>query len=519
MRCAESQLSTSPTTKYRSKSPNKNSNSPVEYDICTPVRTVKRSRPSDEITNYVDHVESEFYRVYSDRSSAKRFKGDSSLSFLFRGPTNDIITSTVGMYGEIAHSSLKVVCKKMVEFGLDEKSVLLDLGSGRGVPNFVFASDANIFSSIGIEKCPLAYMNSVNNICAFIARDIKGIRTEIEETPSRSLSDLSECSTSSDGEGSRKSCKTLSSSTDYAPSSPGKTNSDYSDMSISTQLEEDEYNVGVFNENAETPKRFLRAPKMPNEVDLEELQQGLEQFKNKQSSLPIAFVNEDIIAYDAFEGVTHFYSFDIAMERALINNMVYQFMNTSTAYVFGSFISDLMVSFGLKDCFLGAKVPCRMYGSNEGKTCYIYVKNNWRKIKAKADAKIKRALGPQKKVKKPRKKKATNKQDSAVASLKKLTFDVNNFSQPYRAMDIIKLSKLPLYHQYSWYLSKLDKFYSRSVTRSYSDNLKESLASERDALIEQIAHKGFENSHEERAELKTHIATHYRKVSRFPEPL
>ncbi|UKK01089.1 hypothetical protein MACK_001902 [Theileria orientalis] len=516
MRCASSHLSTAPNVNYGAISSYKRSNSTVEYDICTPVRTVKRSRSSDDITNYVEHVESEFYRVFSDRSTVKRFKADNSLSFLFRGPTNDIITSTVGMYGEIAYSSLKVVCKKMVEFGLDEKSVLLDLGSGRGVPNFVFASDAKIFSSIGIEKCPLAYMNSVNNICTFIARDIKGIRTEIEESPSRSLSDLSECG-SSDGEGSKKGYKTLASSTDYAPSSPERTNSDCSDMSISTQREEDEYNIGMFNENTETPKRFLRAPKMPHEIELEELQQGLDEFKNKQSSLPIAFVNEDIIAYDSFEGVTHFYSFDIAMERALINNMVYQFMNTSTAYVFGSFISDLMVSFGLKDCFLGAKVPCRMYGSNEGKTCYIYVKNNWKKIKAKADAKIQRVLGVSKKVKKARKRKNTSKQEVTVANLKKLTFDVNNFSQPYKAMDIIKLSKLPLYHQYMWYLRKLDKFYTRSVTRSYSDNLKESLASERDSLIERIAHKGFENSQEERTELKTHIATHYRKVSRFPE--
>ncbi|UKJ88698.1 hypothetical protein MACJ_001942 [Theileria orientalis] len=514
MRSSSSDLSSAPTVNYRTKSSYKRSDSSLEYDICTPVRTVKRSSPSDGITNYVDHVESEFYRVFSDRNAAKKFKQDNTLSFLFRGPTNDIITSTVGMYGEIAHSSLKVVCKKMVEFGLDEKSVLLDLGSGRGVPNFVFASGANIFSSIGIEKCPLAYMNSVNNICTFIARDIKGIRTEIEESPSRPLSDLSECS--SDRDESEKGYKTLSNSTDYVSSSPERTNSDCSDMSISTQREEDEYNIGLFNENTETPKRFLRAPKLPHEMDLEDLQQGLEEFKNKQPSLPIAFVNEDIIAYDAFEGVTHFYSFDIAMERALINNMVYQFMNTSTAYVFGSFISDLMVSFGLKDCFLGGKVPCRMYGSNEGKTCYIYVKNNWKKIKAQADAKIKRVLGASKKVKKPGEKKAPSKQEVAVANLKKLTFDVNNFSQPYKAMDIIKLSKLPLYHQYMWYLSKLDKFYSRSVTRSYSDNLKESLASERDSLIERIAHKGFDNSQEERTELKTHIATHYRKVSRFP---
>ncbi|XP_955360.1 uncharacterized protein TA17620 [Theileria annulata] len=489
-------------------------NTNVDNSIKTPVRTPKRKSASLN-THFYEDVETEFYRVFSD--GGKRRKRDDDLSFLFRGACNNIGTSTVGMYGEISHSSLKVVCKKLVEYGLDEKSVVLDLGSGRGVPNFVFAADANTFSSIGVEKCPIAYLNSINNICISICKDIQKIRSKLDFESEVSTTDknIYNCckGTPSRTFGSETDCSTASCSSCGDSLSPNanviKEEEDY-EYSVNTQLEPDDQE---FNEYSETPSKFLKSPESNifntvnatlsgdnNGLDVEnqDLKRGLEEFKTKSPSLPLAFVNEDIIAYDSFEGVTHFYSFDIAMERALISNMVYQFKNTSTAYVFASFISDLLTTFDLTGCFLAAKIPCRMAGSGEGKTCYVYVKNDWKDIKKRADSKLLKLF-----------------QSKAPKFNSVEKFNVNNYDEPYSSLDMIKLSKMSLYYQYKWYLKRLGKFYKPFTTRSHSSaiNVREKLSTERDLLIEQIAHS---NSQEPRNRLKEHIQRNFKITSTFP---
>ncbi|EAN30500.1 hypothetical protein TpMuguga_03g00659 [Theileria parva strain Muguga] len=488
---------------------------PCLTDTTTPCATDitvrKRNHPS------FSSVESEFYRVFTD---PKRQKCD-DISFLFRGACNNIGTSTVGMYGEISHSSLKLICRKLVEFGLDDRSVVLDLGSGRGVPNFVFANDANTFSSIGVEKCPIAYLNSINNICIAISNDIQKIKStvDLESRINDHSHNSNNCFT--DVSTACSSCESCCDSPD------GNLIEDY-EYSVNTQLEPEEpEEFDEFDEFTETPTKHLKSPKPTlntldtvdtvdtldivdtedvvnpvNPVDNEDqgLKRGLEEFRSRCASLSLAFVNEDIIAYDSFEGVTHFYSFDIAMERALISNMVYQFKNTSTAYVFASFISDLLSTFGLTGCFLAAKIPCRMAGSGEGKTCYIYVKNNWKHIKKRADSRLS-TLFPN--------------DSHTVNTVNNINLDVNNFDEPYSSLDMIKLSKMSLYYQYKWYLKRLGKFYKPFVTRSHSRDvsIREQLASERDALIEQIAHS---NSQEHRNKLKQHIKRNFKVISTFP---
>lgn len=85
------------------------------------------------------------------------------ISFLWRGVNVDLGTSDEGMYGEIREKGLKKIFSKMSKYGMDKSSILLDIGSGRGVPNIVASFQNNLFSSIGIELDENAFFLSLSN--------------------------------------------------------------------------------------------------------------------------------------------------------------------------------------------------------------------------------------------------------------------------------------------------------------------------------------------------------------------
>ncbi|KAH8584485.1 uncharacterized protein ELE39_002579 [Cryptosporidium sp. chipmunk genotype I] len=84
-------------------------------------------------------------------------------SFLWRGVNMDLGTSDEGMYGEIREKGLRRIFLKMAKYGLDNTSILLDIGSGRGVPNIVASFQNNLFSSIGVELDEKAFFLSLSN--------------------------------------------------------------------------------------------------------------------------------------------------------------------------------------------------------------------------------------------------------------------------------------------------------------------------------------------------------------------
>ncbi|KAF7457800.1 Histone methylation protein DOT1 family protein [Cryptosporidium felis] len=84
-------------------------------------------------------------------------------SFLWRGVNVDLGTSDEGMYGETREKSLRSIFSKMTRYGLDKHSILLDIGSGRGVPNIVASHQSELFSSIGIELDEKAFFLSLSN--------------------------------------------------------------------------------------------------------------------------------------------------------------------------------------------------------------------------------------------------------------------------------------------------------------------------------------------------------------------
>ncbi|KAK9171985.1 Uncharacterized protein cmbei_6001610 [Cryptosporidium meleagridis] len=87
----------------------------------------------------------------------------SCTSFLWRGVNMDLGTSDEGMYGETREKGLRKIFLKMAKYGMDNTSILLDIGSGRGVPNIVASFQNNLFSSIGIELDEKAFFLSLSN--------------------------------------------------------------------------------------------------------------------------------------------------------------------------------------------------------------------------------------------------------------------------------------------------------------------------------------------------------------------
>jgi len=74
-------------------------------------------------------------------------------------------TSTEGMYGENRVSCLQAVCDLLTDYFLmDESSVFLDFGSGRGVPSIVAAVHSKVKASIGIEADDDLYHTAQENL-------------------------------------------------------------------------------------------------------------------------------------------------------------------------------------------------------------------------------------------------------------------------------------------------------------------------------------------------------------------
>ncbi|KAK6588099.1 hypothetical protein RS030_7978 [Cryptosporidium xiaoi] len=100
------------------------------------------------------------------------------VSFLWKGVNVNLGSSDEGMYGETREKSLRTVFKIMSKYGLDEHSILFDIGSGRGAPNIVASFQNQIFSSIGIELDKNPYYLSLSNVMHTLENCENSIKTE-----------------------------------------------------------------------------------------------------------------------------------------------------------------------------------------------------------------------------------------------------------------------------------------------------------------------------------------------------
>lgn len=218
-------------------------------------------------------------------------------SFLWRGVNVDLGSSDEGMYGETREKGLRNIFHKMSNYGFDETAVLLDIGSGRGVPNIVASYQNLPFSSVGVELDEKAYYLSLSNLLYVLENDLNIKNANI--------------------------------------------------------LKE---NVSI-NEHPDSLKKKTIFP------------------KNR-----IGFFKADATSLDTFEPVTHVYSFDAAMPIWMVKKFVDLFNISKTTYCYVSYRKDLVETLGLD----GKKthgISTQMMGSGEGRMCWLYLKDDWEKIK------------------------------------------------------------------------------------------------------------------------------------------
>nr|BAN65095.1 conserved hypothetical protein [Babesia bovis] len=269
----------------------------------------------------------------------------------------------------------------------------------------------------------------------------------------------------------------------------------------------------------------------------------LNEFTKMHSTLAVGFCNEDIAAFDHFEGASHIYSFDAAMEKALVNNIVRQFKNTKGAWLLASFVGNLIEDYDLTGCFLASRIPCQMYKSGERRCCYIYVKNNWEMIKQSHDWMIAEKFGL---CQRPE---ATNVKTQDVVNripknrctcngAKKVSIKnsghivptgvdnstcyavLSQFYEPVSIMELIKLAKMPLEKQIGWYQAKRhrpDFVLTRSRTTNIIDQKRRALCQQRNKLVELIATAtDIKSTSNYVKALQKHIQQNYEPAFTFP---
>ncbi|KAF4752383.1 hypothetical protein FOZ62_027186, partial [Perkinsus olseni] len=233
------------------------------------------------------------------------------LDYLWRGEYNTIATSSMSTYGENTRGSmLKLFAILKADYGLDNSSVFLDIGSGRGIPSLLAALIVpGIKASLGVEFDKNVYFLSLLHHFETL-QEVHGLGSGATAT----------------GRGSGH----VHQSYQFLPGRP---------------LQES------------TPTQSEAAPPL---------------VLNTQP-LNIYFKLMNGADLTQFDPVTHIYSFDLAMPPNFIAQFVHLFNQSVTCRVYVSYRSDLVSSFGLK-ATICEKVLMTMTTSSEDHTAYVYVR-------------------------------------------------------------------------------------------------------------------------------------------------
>ncbi|OII76277.1 hypothetical protein cand_006750 [Cryptosporidium andersoni] len=259
-------------------------------------------------------------------------------SFLWKGVNVDLGSSDEGMYGETREKSLRNVFRIMSKYGMDENSILLDIGSGRGVPNIVASYQLGIFSSIGIELDEKAYCLSLSNV-------LYTLNDQIQKYTEYSM----------------------------------ENNANNNKAKLNETQEKNARNC--VNDNLEFNEIFLK------EKIYKHKDNSATNFEEKLRRR-IGFFRGDATSLDKMEPVSHIYSFDAAMPAWMVKKFVDLFNESTTSFCYVSYRKDLIESLGLRGIKLHG-ISTQMAGSGEGRMCWLYVKENWQDIKKKCDFLIK----------------------------------------------------------------------------------------------------------------------------------
>uniref|UniRef100_A0A0G4I5H8 DOT1 domain-containing protein n=1 Tax=Chromera velia CCMP2878 TaxID=1169474 RepID=A0A0G4I5H8_9ALVE len=293
-------------------------------------------------------------------------------------------SSDEGMYGECTAKSLFNVFDVLKEkCGLDETSVFLDLGSGRGVPSLLAAWGTPCLANLGVELDKNAWRLSVQNLNRAL-RIVDEDEEEEEEGGEEGGEPQAAAAEGLTGEEDpvlpRRDNAEEEAVTNGGMQEAGQEGveekTEETDQKESNEQGQEE---GIQKEEEENEEKQVEEglqDQVEASGDIEERQQ---EEGGERLSLPpfrSAFLEANMGTLMDFSPATHVYAFDCAMPPELVLETVMIFNLSLHSFCYISFRRDLASAFGLAGDLV-AQVPMHMTVSGEGRTAFVFLKRKW----------------------------------------------------------------------------------------------------------------------------------------------
>ncbi|XP_026193743.1 uncharacterized protein LOC34620543 [Cyclospora cayetanensis] len=275
---------------------------------------------------------------------------------LQKKPIMKITTSVEGAYGESSvFSLLKLFYLLNSKFGLTEHSTFLDIGSGSGVPSFTAAAfgcpyslgfelDSTVYSISIINQLSLVDLLLLQQLCLSTHVNQEGLEANIEEALLRFLNIPSQSSSTAAAE------QTV-------------------ETSIQNHSVEAAFpRIGGVRESAAATAGRRRVMNLEKNA-----LQSERRLIDTTLGFNGAFSVFDCSRLLSLEGISHVFSFDLAMPPWIIGHIVQLFNQSRTTFVYVSFHGDLVSHFGMQ-AVLATRLCMRMGTSAESHVGFIYQK-------------------------------------------------------------------------------------------------------------------------------------------------
>ncbi|EPR59636.1 histone methylation protein DOT1 [Toxoplasma gondii GAB2-2007-GAL-DOM2] len=327
----------------------------------------------------------------------------SSVRRLQRRSLMKLTGSDEGAYGENCCASLLVLFRLLQErYGLSPMSVFLDIGSGSGIPSFLAATTVGCVTSLGVEMDTNVYAIACNNHLKLLdQRLVASLSTQdflrrTREAPKNEQKDPPAPVGSSRNQGVRNGGDGGSFLAPLngvvAPwlqnclrdhTTVTEEDLTFSVANVSTGLDL-EANSGEVVEKVPSERRGV-------EKELGSLSHGSSSkgsegdrvsgslFALTSTGLAypcnVAFKCADASRFASFDGVSHIFSFDLAMPPRVLVRLCSLFNRSLSPVVYVSFHANLVSAYGL-EARLVQRLRMRMAGSAESHMAFIYVRKN-----------------------------------------------------------------------------------------------------------------------------------------------
>ncbi|KEP60756.1 UNVERIFIED_CONTAM: hypothetical protein HHA_210310 [Hammondia hammondi] len=335
----------------------------------------------------------------------------SSVRRLQRRSLMKLTGSDEGAYGENCCASLLVLFRLLQErYGFSPMSVFLDIGSGSGIPSFLAATTVGCVTSLGVEMDSNVYAIACNNHLQLLdQRLVASLSTQdflrrTREAPKNEQKDPPAPLGSSRNNRVRK---VDEGGSFLAPlngvvapwlqnclrdhTTVTEEDLTFSVANVSTGLDL-EGNAGEVVEKVSSERRGVKRELGPLSQMLgrggcdgssskgserDRVSRSLFALSSTGLAYPcnVAFKCADASRFASFDGVSHIFSFDLAMPPSVLVRLCSLFNRSLSPVVYVSFHSNLVSAYGL-EARLVQRLRMRMAGSAESHMAFIYVRKN-----------------------------------------------------------------------------------------------------------------------------------------------